>query len=273
LRSDFDVWSQRFVEESRIRLGGNLASIILVGSAARGDFVDGFSDLDLLFILRSDDEAIEIEALQRISELKERYEREQGIRYGINVLPESSLFSQTQYPRVNPLALHEFTTSGKALYGTDIGGVRLPNFGSPAIKRFALGDILEARSVLTAYASHLNAPDRSSLELALRHAIWCTFRAAKAYLVTEGELDTGKDAILRKFRAISPRPALSSALGRVGEARDHWDEVRVSGTLLLDRYRDSLDFVNGLADLVQGHSSRPRFACATVFRPRSGLIH
>jgi len=265
LRSDFDVWSQRFAEESRIRLGGNLAGIILVGSAARGDFVDGFSDLDFLFILRPDDDAFGIEALQRISGLRERFEREQGIRYGINMLSERSLFSQSRYPRVNPLALHEFTSSGKVLYGTGIGGIRLPNFGSPAIKRFALGDILEARTVLTASASYLNHPDRPSLEQALRNAIRCTFRAAKAYLVTEGELATGKDAILRKFQEINPRPELSSALRRVREARDNWEEVRVSRALLLDRLRASLDFVNGLGDHVQRHSTVPQFATPTRF--------
>jgi len=250
LRSDLDVWSQRFVEESRIRLGESLAGIILVGSAARGDFVDGFSDLDFLFILRPDDEAVMIEALRRISGLRELCEREGGMRYGINILPESSLFSQSRYPRVNPLALHEFASSGKALYGTGIGGIRLPNYGSPAMRRYALGEIEEARTILTSTSS-LTTADRPSLERALRIAIWCTFRAAKAYLVTEGELITGKDAISRKFRELNPRPELSSALGRVREARGNWEEVRANRDLLIDRYRASLDFVNGLADHVR----------------------
>lgn len=273
MRSDLDVWSQRFVEESRIRLGENLTGIILVGSAARGDFVDGFSDLDFLFILRPEGEGVEIEALQRISGLKERCEREQGIRYGINMLSERSLFSQSRYPRVNPLALHEFTSSGKVLYGTGIGGIRLPNYRSPAIKRFALEDIHEARTVLTASTCGLNPLDRSSLERALRIAIWCTFRAAKAYLVTEGELVTGKDAILRMFREISPRPELSSALRRVREARDYWEEIRASRALLLDRFHASLDFVNELTEYVQRHSSQSHSADAHVFRPQSGLTH
>jgi len=244
-----------------------------VGSAARGDFVDGFSDLDLLFILRHDDGAIGNESLRRIYGLRESCEREHGIRYGINVLSERSLFSRSRYPRVNPLALHEFTSSGKVLYGTGIGGVRLPNFKSPATRRFALRDILESRTILMASASHLKAQDRSTLEQALRNAIWCTFRAAKDYLVAEGELATGKGAILMEFQDINPRQDLNSELRKVLEARDHWGEVRVNRVLLLDRLRASLDFVNGLADYAQRHPSRPRLACAGVVSPQSGPTH
>lgn len=254
-------------------MGENLTGIILVGSAARGDFVDGFSDLDLLLILRHDDGAVGNESLRRIAGLRERCVREQGIRYGINVLSERSLFSQSRYPRVNPLALHEFTSSGRALYGTGIGGVGLPNFMSPAIRRFALWDILESRTILMASAPHLETQDRSTLERALRNAIWCTFRAAKDYLVAEGELATGKGAILMEFQEINPRQELSSALRQVLEARDHWEEVRASRALLLDRLRASLDFVNGLAEYVQRQPSWPQPAFAGVVSPQSGPTH
>lgn len=248
LRSDLTAWPQRFADECANLLGENLAGLVLVGSAARGDFIDGFSDLDFLFILRSDDETIRRECLHRIYGLKARCEREEGVRYGINAFSESSLFFTSRYPRVSPLALHEFASSNVVLYGTGIEGVVLPNSEDPAVRGFAVGDILEVRSISTRSAIPLHG---SALELAVRRAIWLTFRAAKAYLATEGELITGKDAILRDFEQIGPSSELSSALRQLHETRVYWEGVRAKRALLFERYRASIDFINGLADYVQ----------------------
>jgi len=258
LRSDLTAWSQRFADESKTLLGENLAGIILVGSAPRGDFIDGFSDLDFLFILRSDDEAIR-KVLQRIYDLRVRCEREQGVRYGINFFTESSLFSPSRYPRINPLALHEFKSSNMILYGTGMEGVVLPDFEDPVVRGFAAGDILETRSISAASATHLDPHDGTAIELAVRRAIWHAFKAAKAYLVTEGELITGKNAILRNFEQIGASSELSSVLRQLYETRRYWEEVRANKAFLVDRYRTSIDFINSLADYVQLHFHESKY--------------
>jgi predicted nucleotidyltransferase len=236
------------VDECTNLLGENLAGIVLVGSAARGDFIDGFSDLDFLFILRSHGGTGRGECLRRIHDAKVHYERKQGVRYGINVFSESSLFSTSKYSRVSPLAMHEFASSNVALYGTGIEGVVPPNPEDLLVRGFARDDILEARSISAEITDPLSG---SALELAVKRTIWLTFRAAKAYLATEGELIAGKEAILMGFEQASLSSEWSSALRQLYETRINWEGVRARRALLFERYRSSIDFLNGLADYVQ----------------------
>ena len=82
-------------------------------------------------------------------------------------------------------------------------------------------------------------------------AIWLTFRAAKAFLATEGDPLAGKEAILRGFEQIGPSLVWSRALRQLYETRIDWEGVRAKRALLSDRCRASIDFINGLADYVR----------------------
>jgi len=251
VRTDINALIDRFTGESLKGWGADLAGVCLVGSAARGDFVEGFSDLDFVIILRSDDDGLRRRILLETRELKSLLEREHGIRFGVNYFSRSELFSPARYPRVNPLAMHEFVSSSRSLWGRGLDEAALPKFESTAIRRFAAADVLRARSILVDSIAHLRPSDEASLKLAIRQSIWCTYRAAKAYLAAEGDLVTGRDATQERLEQVAPQLKLGYVPRRLSEIRNCWEEVRGHKALLIEGLRDSISFMDGLADRVR----------------------
>lgn len=99
-----------FLEDLRNRMGRNLQSVTLYGSAARGDFVDGSSDLNILIVA----DAMDAEALAAAGD---------AIRHWSDRLPLSPIFATPNYLRdsadVFPLEFMDMRESHVTLFGPD----------------------------------------------------------------------------------------------------------------------------------------------------------
>jgi predicted nucleotidyltransferase len=101
---------QECVEELRRRYRQQLLAVFLYGSAARGDFIPGRSDLNLLIVLQS----VGLDELAAAAGLFQRRSRA-GIAPLLLATDELRLAA-----RVFPLEISDIKESGRLLHGTDL---------------------------------------------------------------------------------------------------------------------------------------------------------
>ncbi len=110
IRPTEDRQLQEVVQELQQLYHGQLVAIFLYGSAARGDFIPGRSDLNLLIVLQS----IKLEALSEAAKLFHRWKK---LRMAPLFLTSGELRDAT---RVFPLELADIKDSGRLLYGSNL---------------------------------------------------------------------------------------------------------------------------------------------------------
>ena len=108
--SDVQQLLQRYVKETTALLGGQLEGILLYGSAVRGEFLPGRSNINLLLMLSSYDR----EGLKRYAKAHKRWSREQFVIP--LVLTEADL---TRPGTVFPLEYLEIQEQHRVLWGRD----------------------------------------------------------------------------------------------------------------------------------------------------------
>lgn len=99
-----------FARELEKTYGEDLLSVVLYGSAARGDYREGISDLNLLVILRKVDPA----ALRRASKLARKWAEEGN--------PPPLMFGEDEWARsadVFPIEYSDIRAAHRVLHGTD----------------------------------------------------------------------------------------------------------------------------------------------------------
>ncbi len=101
---------QEVVQELQQLYHGQLVAVFLYGSAARGDFIPGRSDLNLLIVLQST-------KLEDLSEAAKLFHRWNKLRIAPLFLTSGELRDAT---RVFPLELADIKDSGRLLYGSNL---------------------------------------------------------------------------------------------------------------------------------------------------------
>lgn len=108
--SDIQQLLQRYVKETTALVGGQLEGILLYGSAVRGEFLPGRSNINLLLMLSSYDR----EGLKRYAKAHKRWSRDQFVVP--LVVTEAEL---TQPGTVFPLEYLEIQEQHRVLWGRD----------------------------------------------------------------------------------------------------------------------------------------------------------
>jgi predicted nucleotidyltransferase len=108
--SDIQQLLQRYVKETTALVGGQLEGILLYGSAVRGEFLPGRSNINLLLMLSSYDR----EGLKRYAKAHKRWSREQFVVP--LVVTEAEL---TRPGTVFPLEYLEIQEQHRVLWGRD----------------------------------------------------------------------------------------------------------------------------------------------------------
>lgn len=101
---------QEVVQELQQLYHGQLVAIFLYGSAGRGDFIPGRSDLNLLIVLQS-------VSLEDLSEAAKLFHRWNKLRIAPLFLTSGELRHAS---RVFPLELADIKESGRLLYGSNL---------------------------------------------------------------------------------------------------------------------------------------------------------
>ena len=81
-RSRFDSLATNVVRESRKILASNLFAVILSGSIARGTYRDGWSDIDILLVVKR----MDIEVKHKIAVMMGKLEKKNKIHHGVNIV-------------------------------------------------------------------------------------------------------------------------------------------------------------------------------------------
>ncbi len=139
--------AEGFAAELKIAFGEDLQSVILVGSAARGDFIPGKSDINTLVVLSP----AGIEALEKVNPILLRWRR-QNIAVPHFMTLNSLLRSLDSYP----LEILDFKTFHRVILGPDpLIEIAIPH---PAlrlqIEREARGKLLLLHQALALHSNH-----------------------------------------------------------------------------------------------------------------------
>src|ERR1700722_5211309 len=188
--------------------GENLESLILYGSAARGDFKEGHSDLNVLCVLRS----VAARELTRVTPVVHWWSKDHNEPAPLFFTAEEL----RQSADVFSIELLDMQHSHRVLYGSDVvAGIHVPmNLHRVQVEH-------ELRTLLLKLRQHLlrEAGNRQELEAALAKSASSTVTLLRHTLIAFNELPpSARGEIFARIAALTGAPA--SAFDAVWRLRE-----------------------------------------------------